>query len=108
MNCKSTIAAAALALSAPAFAAHGIDDAAATVKYGDLDLASPRGIAHLERRVHRAAEQVCGYVPSRGLREQASVADCQEDFEARAGAQLQPVLAAAGRGDVRLAQSVSR
>jgi len=105
MNIKSTIAAAALALSAPAFAAYDVTGTV-NVQYGDLDLTSDAGMAHLQRRMHRAAEQICGYVPPRGVTEQQKTAECQGDVIAQANANLEPALAAAGRGGVRLAQVV--
>lgn len=106
MNIKMSIAAIALALSAPAFAAG--NDGAATVKYGDLNLASASGMAQLGRRVHNAAEQVCGYLPSRGLSERQRVSDCQDEVVADANAKLEPVLSAASGGNEELALNLVR
>jgi UrcA family protein len=105
MNIKLGITATALALAAPAFAA----DKAATAKvaYGDLDLSSDSGIDRLERRLHRAARQVCG-VGSLDLGESQRITACRNQAIAQANEELQPILAAAGRGDVRLAQNLTR
>lgn len=108
MSIKLAVAtAAAMALSAPAFAAYEISDTA-KVEYKDLDLTTESGVAQLDRRVRRAAEQVCGYMPPRGLTEQLHVSECQSEIVALANAELQPALASAGRSDVRLAASLVR
>lgn len=106
MNIKLSIAAVALAISAPAFAADDAIDTARVV-YGDLDLASDSGIAKLEGRLRSAARQVCG-VPGRDLDEKQRIAACQDNAIAKANAELQPVLAAAGRTDIRLSQNLIR
>ncbi|WP_164549739.1 UrcA family protein [Altericroceibacterium xinjiangense] len=51
-------AAAALALAAPAFAAQPAGNSV-EVQYRDLDLSSPQGMAELDRRLDKAARQVC-------------------------------------------------
>jgi UrcA family protein len=106
MNIKMSIAAAALALSAPAFAAENTPTA--TVKYGDINLASDTGVAQLSRRVQRAAVQLCGVVPARDMAERKSVSECQSDVIADASTKLQPVLAAAGQGGTELALNLVR
>ena len=104
MNIKLIVAAAAVALSAPAFAASEPVDTA-IVEYGDLNLSSARGVATLQRRINHAAKQVCGEVPSREIALRQEVIDCQAGVIANAAAQLQPVLSAAGN-DIKLAQSL--
>lgn len=107
MNIKLTVAAVAMALSAPAFAANDSVDTA-VVQYSDLDLSSARGVDRLQRRINQAAKQVCGEVPARELALRQEVIACQTNAIAKASAQLRPILAAAG-SDVKLAQSfVSR
>lgn len=53
----------AFALSAAAVPAAAADPEirSQTVFYGDLDLASDAGVAELDRRIDRAARNVCGF-----------------------------------------------
>jgi UrcA family protein len=50
-----------VALSAGAYA----DVPAISVRYGDLDLSRPAGAETALRRIERAADQVCGGMPTR-------------------------------------------
>ena len=48
-------------LGSQAFAQGALNGTSSTVvKFGDLNLDSPQGVASLYRRIHNAAEQVCG------------------------------------------------
>jgi UrcA family protein len=40
--------------------ADALETRSVTVHYRDLDLSRPRAVETLKRRIHRAAEQVCG------------------------------------------------
>lgn len=93
MTIKMTLAAAALALSAPAFAAES--DLGTAIVYSDLDLASAKGAAQLERRVQRAANQACGVIPVINLNAREHTKTCHSGFVAEAHAKLQPAFAAA-------------
>lgn len=93
MTIKMTLAAAALALSAPAYAAD--NDLGTSVVYGDLDLASAKGSAKLERRVRLAAAQACGLIPVINLNAREHAMACHSDFIAEANSKLQPAFAAA-------------
>lgn len=53
-----SLAAAALAMAPAVSAADG--PRSAGVAYADLDLATPEGIAELDRRIEATARQVCG------------------------------------------------
>jgi UrcA family protein len=60
MKALALILTAAMALGAtPAMAAQGQEQSVA-VHYQDLDLSSPEGAKELDRRLHEAAQQVCG------------------------------------------------
>ncbi len=54
------IAMAVAALSSAAMAATSDDNPKLTVSFSDLNLRDPAGVATLYRRVHAAAETVCG------------------------------------------------
>ncbi len=56
------------------------------VRYDDLNLASPAGVATLERRINSAARRVCNYYDDRGLSRIRSkeVSDCLDDALASA------------------------
>lgn len=105
MKTQLIIAVAAFALAAPATAAE-FDSVA--VKYADLDLRSEAGLAHLNRRLTRAAEQVCGFVGSRALGEIQRVRECREEVLLNAYADVERALASKSGGDVRLAQNLVR
>jgi UrcA family protein len=65
-----------------------------TVRFGDLDLASPQGARAMRRRIDNAAAQVCG-----------GQAPCERQAIATAVASLaSPPVAAVSRGTVRLAE----
>jgi UrcA family protein len=56
MTVRTFVVAAALAIVAPsAFAA----PQSVSVNYDDLDLSTPQGMAQLDKRIDRAAKQVC-------------------------------------------------
>jgi len=99
MTIKMTLAAAALALSAPAFAAE--TDLGTSVVYGDLDLASAKGAAQLERRVKRAATQACGVIPVINLNARETAMACHSGFIAEAHAKLEPAFAAIAAAKAR-------
>jgi UrcA family protein len=44
----------------PAFAADNQEQTSVAVHYRDLDLTTPEGAKELDRRLHLAAQQVCG------------------------------------------------
>jgi len=67
-----------LLITEPATAAAGAGEAApsVTVKYHDLNLNSPEGIASLYRRIRGAADQVCYPLESRELARKALSDEC--------------------------------
>ena len=83
---KLAIAASALAL-APALSAAEGDQRSAKVSYIDLDLATPEGVAELDRRIDSAAREICAVdgvttgtrIRSRGARECYETAKNQLD-----------------------------
>jgi UrcA family protein len=95
---------AALALSGIATAGSR-DAASVVVRYGDLNLNSLAGVAGLHKRLHNAAESVCGNLSSRilGLNDayQACVADALANGVAAVGnADLTNFHANKGKGSV--------
>ena len=56
----------ALTASLPAIAAPDRIVRSEVVRFNDLDLADPAGIATLERRINSAARRVCEYQDTRG------------------------------------------
>lgn len=69
-----------LACSLVASNAHAGDARSETVKFGDLDLNSPEGIAALYSRIHSAARRVCDQPAG----ELAAVGRCMSKTEADA------------------------
>lgn len=88
---------AAAAFATPTFAAttEGL-----SVKYSDLDLSTERGQARLERRIDKAARDVCGLddVTSATRMRSESARACYEQAKASVHNQ---VAAAIARGDTR-------
>ena len=72
----SAVAASALLLATPAVAQ--TDSVSVTIKTADLNLASNSGQARLERRVRRAAHEICGRSPG-GLNADQLFAECRAD-----------------------------
>jgi UrcA family protein len=83
-----------LALSTPVHAAEA-EQAVVAVAIGDLDLGRPGDVATLERRVRAAAREICGAMPTRGLREQGEVAGCQAQVVANARRDVELAIAGA-------------
>ncbi|WP_164155336.1 UrcA family protein [Sandarakinorhabdus rubra] len=63
------------------------------VATGDLDLASAGGQRELDRRLWRAARQVCSFTALRDLSESRLVDRCRADALARVAARRQETLA---------------
>lgn len=63
---KSIACALALAATLPAAAAAETIERSEVVRFDDLNLASPAGVATLERRIATAARRVCAYNEPRG------------------------------------------
>ena len=84
---KSIVCVLALAASLPAatLAAQPVVRSE-TVRFDDLNLANPAGIATLERRINSAARRVCSYHDGRGpsLIVPKEVSDCLNDALASA------------------------
>jgi UrcA family protein len=74
-------------VAASAFGAVPGEVPSETVKFQDLNVASPAGVAALYGRIHRAAQHVCP-VPDRQLANVQRANTCVAQAEARAVAQL--------------------
>ena len=59
--------------SAPALA----QPPSATVRTADLDLATPSGVARLDRRIDRAVEEICGTAVAADLDGLAAIGRCR-------------------------------
>lgn len=69
-----------------------------TVQIGDLDLNKPAGVAALDRRIDRAARQICATGFPRALWEQRADAACRADVAASATGGREAALAAGAGG----------
>ncbi len=72
---RSIAALALIFAAAPALA----QPQAGSVRYSDLDLATPAGVATLDRRISRAVERLCGVAYPTDLDAQAQVASCRSE-----------------------------
>jgi UrcA family protein len=85
-----------LALST-AIPAGAVETSSRNVRYGDLNLANPKGVATLKARVADAVQQVCGDRFIADLKVQATAAKCRREAKASADTQLALLLETRGR-----------
>lgn len=87
---KSLACALVLTASLPIAAAASTPVRNEVVRFGDLNLASPDGVAALERRIAAAARRVCGYQDTRGGSKiiPKEYYDCMDNALARASQQV--------------------
>lgn len=84
----SSVAAAALLVPVAAQAAEPNAAPTATIRYDDLNLSSPSGLATLNGRVKAAANRVCGTVPVSPFNEARAIAACREQMFRSAAVQI--------------------
>ncbi|MGZ8282087.1 MAG: UrcA family protein [Allosphingosinicella sp.] len=94
-----------LALIASAIAAAPVaaSPTSTAVRYGDLDLNSPAGIAAFDARIARAVRQVCGSPYPRDLQGRRDVERCRAETLASTQAQRSDALAVAQSRAIQLA-----
>jgi UrcA family protein len=93
---KSLAMIAAFAAAAPAFA----ETATRSVNTGDLNLATVDGREVLDRRIERAARQVCDHVPTQDLAKFAASSRCYKAAIAAARQDAEIQIAARSGGNV--------
>ena len=93
-------------VAAPAIA-QNLSEAPATilVRHADLDLATPGGIAMLDRRIRAAVEEACGATSDADPAGKNRVVDCRKTRLAEARSQRERVLASASVGKTVLASN---
>ena len=84
----SAIAAAALLVPAAAQAAGSDAAPSASIRYDDLNLASPSGVATFNGRVKAAANRTCGVVPVAPFEEARAIEACREQMFRSAAMQI--------------------
>lgn len=87
--------------AAPAFAEPASAQPATVVSHvrtADLDLGTSEGRRLLERRLQRAAREVCGTPSDADLAAQNAVRECRSDTLAKARGQRDALIAGAGHG----------
>lgn len=72
----------------------------ASVRAGDLNLASPAGLATLHGRVEAVADRYCGAAPVKPLAEAMAIARCHAELQHSAASQIALAL---GRTDTAVA-----
>ena len=72
--------------------------ASSIVRTADLDLSSASGQQELDRRIVRAANEVCGEASNVDLEGKNAVRQCRDDTVAQAASQREQLLAAARSG----------
>jgi UrcA family protein len=73
----------------PAYASPQETVRSKTVRYGDLNLASPQGRAALDRRIRLAAKQVCEVIGLPAIVQRRQVRTCTEAAHSKAWASAQ-------------------
>ena len=101
------LAAATAALVAAPAIAQNPSEAPATilVRHADLDLATPGGIAMLDRRIRAAVEEACGATSDADPAGKNRVTACRKAKEAEVRAQRERALLAASVGKTVLASN---
>lgn len=97
---KLSLIALALISTAAAPAAAQPATAVSIVQTADLDLSSVAGREALDRRIARAAIEVCGSASDVDLEGKNAVRHCREEVIAKASTQREQLLAAVDRGAV--------
>jgi UrcA family protein len=77
---------------------HQSNVAVSIVRTADLDLTKADGQRQLDRRLAAAAREVCGVASDVDLEGKNDVRKCRDDVLAKANAQRDQLVAAAGRG----------
>ena len=108
MLIKTSISAALLLAAAPALAAPAPGNSSETVSYADLNLASPAGIAALDRRIDRAVRRVCGASHPADLNTGFQVRQCRVTAYRSIAARRSAALAAASTSSGGLAAGRTR
>lgn len=94
----------AAALLVPTGVAAQSEQPTARVSFADLNLATPAGLATLDRRIEHAINGLCGQAPSGNLDAAAPIWKCRTAAEASAASQRQLALQAAHQGStIRIA-----
>lgn len=76
---------------------------AGTVRYSDLDLSTPNGVARLDRRIDRAVAQLCGSAFPTDLNARAEVDRCRtETMKSVTGPRAMLIAHAGGSGQLAL------
>ncbi|HEX4737120.1 MAG TPA: UrcA family protein [Allosphingosinicella sp.] len=91
---KSLTLLALILASAPALA----QPPAGTVRISDLDLATPAGVAKLDRRIEHAVAQLCGAADPTDLNGRAQVDSCRAETMKSVSDRRATLLARAGGG----------
>jgi UrcA family protein len=100
MQILLNVAAATAALFAtPAFAGNAEPTPTQIIRFADLDLASPAGVATLDRRIRTAIEAACGPASDVDPAGQNRVRACRSAAAAEVQALRNRAIAAAARGD---------
>ncbi|QAY78331.1 UrcA family protein [Sphingosinicella sp. BN140058] len=86
----------AIGLASPALAA---ETPSAAIRIGDLDLATPAGLAAFDARVRAAAGRMCGAPPPMDHPTFWAVTDCQSAVRRSADAGVAKLLARRGLSD---------
>jgi UrcA family protein len=78
----------AASLTTAAQAAPAAETFTASVRAGDLNLASAGGLATLRGRVRAVADRYCGVAPAKPLIETMAIARCHAELERSAASQV--------------------
>jgi len=99
---------ATLPVGQPVFAQTAPAERSAVVRHSDLDLKTERGTKTLERRLWRAAVEVCGTASDADLTGKNDMRACRRETMAIASAQADIVVASAARGEPIRVSSIAR
>lgn len=83
--------------TAPALAREAAAQATQRVSFADLNLATPAGVAALDRRIEQAIRRACGDAFPRDLAAQAEMRGCRASMRAGIADRRDAAVAVAGR-----------
>lgn len=99
---------AAASFGQPALAQTAPTNPTVVVQHGDLDLKTERGARTLDRRIWRAAVEVCGTASDFDIAGKNDIRECRRETRLLATAQADAVIASATRGEPIRVSSIAK
>ncbi|MGH6651249.1 MAG: UrcA family protein [Sphingopyxis sp.] len=99
---------AAASFGQPALAQTASANPTVVVQHGDLDLKTERGARTLDRRIWRAAVEVCGTASDFDIAGKNDIRECRRETRLLAAAQADAMIASVARGEPIRVSSIAK